>query len=213
MNFNEDKKKEDITNMFSFTAEQIAEHEKMEQEKEAREQKTIEETRKRLFYSRVPPRYRDILDPKHDNLVKSTCGIIYGGFGTGKTWEAYAVAKKLLFTGKITSFEFKTEIGLLNELKAGFNDGTFNSRVDRFKKTDLLIVDEVGKSNDSDFNKANLFEILNNRYDWMKKTILICNATEKEELYNIMPTAILDRFRECVILMDGKSLRYKGLEG
>ncbi|MCP4354464.1 MAG: ATP-binding protein, partial [Proteobacteria bacterium] len=85
---------------------------------------------------------------------------------------------------------------------------TFDSRVESFKNVDLLIVDEMGKNNDSDFNKAQIFEILNHRYDWEKKTILICNCEEKKELYEILSHAILDRFREEIILMDGVSKRY-----
>ena len=165
--------------------------------------------RSQYFYKKIPPRYSEVRDPQNKNLIDSVCSIIWGGFGTGKTWEAYAICKSMCLDGSVKTFEFVTEIGLLNELKGGFNDGTYNRRIDKFKNTDLLIVDEVGKSNDTEFNKSLLFEILNSRYDWMKQTILICNAETKEDLFEIMPTATLDRFRENIVHMAGKSKRYQ----
>ena len=81
-------------------------------------------------------------------------------------------------------------------------------KIKQYKEIDLLILDEAGKNNDSDFNKAQLFGILNHRYDWEKKTILICNAKTKEEIRELLPTATLDRFRECVVEMNGSSKRY-----
>lgn len=158
--------------------------------------------------SLIPPRYREV-GPADSALINANCSILWGGFGTGKTYSSYALGKELFLKGEIKEFRLITEIGLINDIKAGFSDGSFDSRVNRLKQIDLLIIDEVGKSNETEFNKAQLFEILNHRYNWMKRTVLICNAEQKEELFGIIPTAILDRFRENVIHMDGKSRRYR----
>lgn len=188
--------------------------EKEEAEKlkiEIKNQKIREiENRKDRFKQQIPIRYRDVektSSPISENTTNSS--IFYGGFGTGKTWKAYEMAHQLYTTLKISGFKHITEIGLLNEIKGGFSNNTFESRVNTFKEVDLLIVDEMGKNSDSDFNKAQIFEILNYRYDWEKKTILICNCEEKEELYDILSPAILDRFRERIVHFDGKSRRYK----
>ena len=156
----------------------------------------------------LPPRYRGKLkDPINDQLLDATCSIVCGDYGSGKTWESYSVARKLLELGTIKRFELITEVGLLNSLKENFD--YMASKIDHFKNMEFLIIDEAGKINDSDFNKAQLFDILNYRYDWEKKTILICNTKEKKDLFNLFPTAILDRFRECVVEMNGQSKRYK----
>ena len=156
----------------------------------------------------IPIRFREV-GPAHDQMKDAICSIIWGGFGTGKTWAAYALVKELLISGEIKSFRVLTEVGLINEIKAGFTDGTFNNRMKDLETVDLLVVDEIGKSNDTDFNKAQLFEILNNRYNWMRRTVLICNADTKDKVKEIIPTATLDRFREVVIEMSGKSRRYR----
>ena len=163
------------------------------------------------YATRIPIRYSgsDIKETEREDLINSTCSILYGGFGTGKTWTAYSLIKKLYCNLYINSYEIITEAGLLNHLKAGFSNNSFEDRMNKYKETDLLIVDEMGKSNDSDFNKAQLFEILNYRYDWMKKTVLICNCVDKSEITDILNPAITDRFRELIINMDGQSKRYK----
>ena len=169
-----------------------------------REEKKLEQ-----FYENIPPRYRNKLTkPIHSELEQSICSIVWGGFGTGKTWECYSLIKEMITSNKIKTFKLVTEIDLLNDLKDGFDDMQY--KIKRYKEIDLLILDEAGKNNDSDFNKAQLFGILNHRYDWEKKTILICNAKTKEEIRQLLPTATLDRFRECVVEMNGSSKRYRG---
>jgi len=172
--------------------------------------KQTRELRSNYFDSIIPPRYLSVgvKDSSNSKILNSDGCILFGGYGTGKTWNSYSVAKKLYIDGTIEEFKIITEIGMINELKSGFNDQTFDSKISNFKSVDLLVVDEMGKSNDTDFNKAQLFEILNHRYDWMKRTILICNAKEISELHEILSPAILDRFRECIIEMSGESKRY-----
>jgi len=175
-------------------------------EEKARYKKLVDD-RITNFDLQIPPRYRGKLkQPINKELLISICSIIWGGFGTGKTWEAYTVAKELIKHGEIKRFKLITEIDLLNDLKDGFDEMQY--KIKQYKEIDLLILDEAGKNNDSDFNKAQLFGILNHRYDWEKKTILICNAKTKEEIRELLPTATLDRFRECVVEMNGSSKRY-----
>lgn len=201
------------TERYCFDCEnkQKEEEKRKEEEKYQAEQEAKKEKRKFDFILKIPHRYEAVRFSEETNKdqIHKYCSIFYGGFGTGKTWSAYRVAYDM-FTGLyIDDFEHITEVGLLNEIKAGFSDNTFDKRVEKYKNVDLLIVDEMGKNNDSDFNKAQIFEILNYRYDWEYKTILICNCEEKKELLDILSPAILDRFRESIVHYDGKSKRYK----
>lgn len=164
--------------------------------------------RESMITTKIPPRYKNLSETEYPQIQESNCSIIWGPFGTGKTWEAYSLCKTMYLNRSIKDFQIVTEVGLINELKAGFSDGSYNNRILDFKTIDLLVVDEVGKINSTDYNKSTLFDILNYRYDWLKKTVLICNAKEKEELFDIMPPATLDRFRECIIEIGGKSRRY-----
>lgn len=159
------------------------------------------------FNEMVPSRYQFIEHEPGDKLKKSDNAILFGGFGTGKTWEAYSLIQSLFVREIVKNWQMVTELSMLNDIKSGLSDNTFDSKVEKYKSTDLLIIDEMGKANGTEFNKAQIFDILNYRYDWEKRTILICNAEEKNELYEILNPAVLDRFRSCLVHFDGKSRR------
>ena len=171
-----------------------------EQEKQAKRQHIIDG-----FDLSLPPRFRDKLTSVvNKELLIAKCSIIWGGFGVGKTWEAYTLAKDLVVSGEIKRWKVITEMDLILSLRDFDNQ---ENMMNYYKNLDLLIVDETGKSNETDYNKSLLFSVLNHRYEWELKTVLICNAKTKEEIRGLMPTAILDRFRECVIEMTGQSKR------
>lgn len=202
--------KEEMTNLLQSFQDKISVDDWRAQEEQSR----IEDDQRqlKLFNSKIPPRFRAVGELSNPVLKESTCSIVWGGFGTGKTWECYALCKELYLSREIHSFKVVTEVEMMNELKAGFSDGSFDKRVKSYQDIGLLIIDEVGKANDSDFNKSQIFEILNYRYNWMKKTVLICNAEKKEELFKVFSTpATLDRYRETVIHMSGKSRRYAAI--
>jgi len=183
------------------SVKQSGDNKKLEQEAKA-------EKRAKAFEDSLPTRYSGNLEkPKNISLVEANCSILWGGFGTGKTWEAYSVIKELVLSGTVKTYDLKTEIGIMIDLKDNFDN--MSSKIKRYQNVDILVVDEIGKNNVSDFNKSMLFEILNYRYDWMKKTILICNADSKDTVRSLLPDAILDRYRENTIEMGGKSRRYR----
>jgi len=142
---------------------------------------------KYIFADKVPPRYAMV---KVEDGPPWDTGVFWGNFGTGKTWSAYAVAKRV---GGM--FEIKTELGLINYLKAGFSEGDFEKRENYLKNLDFLAVDEFGKIPETEFNRAQMFEILNYRYDYELPTILILNCDTVEELKNLIPNDIQDRFK------------------
>ena len=176
-----------------------------DQERKERDRRAFEDN----FYNQIPPRYRAVGPPTNQDGLSGTCTMIYGGYGTGKTYEAYALCKDLYFSGSIKTFRIMTELELLSNLKEGYSSNSFGLRLKGFKDCDFLVVDEVGKNISTDFNRAYLFEILNHRYEWMKKTILICNAKNKDEIRKIVPPAVIDRYREKVIEFTGTSRRYR----
>lgn len=180
-----------------------------EKAREEQNRKAQQEARKKelaSFNDSLPPRFRNKLTTvKNKELKNCSCGIIWGDFGTGKTWECYTLIQELYVAGEIKSWDLKTEMDIIISLRDYQNQERI---IKNYKDLDILVIDETGKSNETDYNKALLFSILNHRYEWEKKTILICNAKSKDEVKLLLPTAILDRFRECVIEMKGKSLRY-----
>lgn len=59
----------------------------------------------------------------------------------------------------------------------------------------LLVIDEIGVQFGSEAEKIILFEIINERYEAMKPTILISNLSQ-QELGAYVSERIVDRMRE-----------------
>ncbi len=77
---------------------------------------------------------------------------------------------------------------------------------------DLLILDEVGVQFGSDTEKLILFDVLNERYERRRPTILMTNLT-LEEVADFLGDRIIDRLREDggeFIPFDWESHRGKG---
>ena len=162
-----------------------------------KEQETRAEERKRRILS-IPPRFRAVLDsdaPAFDS------GILWGNFGTGKTWAMYAKAVQY------KDFGLDTEFGILSYIKEGFKANDAEARIKEVKRLDFLGVDEFCKVPESDYNKAIIFEILNHRYEWQLPTLLSVNASTREQLKEIIPSALLDRYRANILEFKGRSRR------
>ncbi len=198
----EEKKKEEFqTNMLkTFTSSPAPE---ITEEKEQAITKQMPLSKK--FDNQLPSKYKALRPP---SLKIGILAIFWGNIGAGKTCEALTNARESFINREVRDWYYDTEMGLITMLKAGFNDGTFNKNYEKMKKIDFLIVDEMGKVNDSEFNNSLIFDILNYRYMWEKRTILICNAKTKEDVKNILTPAIVDRFREYDHHFDGKTQRY-----
>lgn len=168
------------------------------------EQQEVEK-KKRLngeFMSKVPTVFKKgLLDDLDNKLILNTNSIIYGLYGTGKTHTAYSLARWLYLNGKIRTYRVVREIEIINELRENSLAGN------KFAAYDFLAIDEFGKVNDTDYTKAQIFNILDSRNDWQKRTLLICNTDSIEGLRKIIPVAIGDRYKNNIVFMGGESRR------
>lgn len=101
---------------------------------------------------------------------------IEGTNGTGKTHLAAAIALQLI--GEGVPVIFKTGSDLLADIKRTFDSNTEISEyqvLDVYKKVDLLIIDDLGKEQCTDWNVSTLYNILNDRYESMRPTIITTN--------------------------------------
>ncbi len=82
--------------------------------------------------------------------------------------------------------------------------------VDQFIAPDVLILDEIGVQIGSEHEKMLLFDIINQRYEQCKSTILISNL-DQSELTAYLGDRVMDRFREtgAVVAFDWTSYRGK----
>lgn len=208
------------------------ETERKEAEKEAERRKALQEKIsmllgqsgiKRRFQQRTFPNFRcdtagrkknyDIAKEYADNFAYYNArgdGLyIEGTNGTGKTHLAAAIALQLI--GEGIPVICKTSSDLLQDIKRSFSfEGAKEHEVlDIYKKVDLLIIDDLGKEQCSDWGMSTLYSILNDRYEDMKPTIVttnyntedLANALTPKGFDNTKIVAIISRLKETSTVM------------
>ncbi len=112
------------------------------------------------------------------HLVEGSGLYIEGTFGTGKTHLAAAIALYLIEQERRVIF--KTADDLFRDVKETFDkdDGSEHKVLERYKTTDLLIIDDLGKEQATDWTTAQLYAILNDRYENQKPVIITTNFNE-----------------------------------
>lgn len=134
---------------------------------------------------------------------------IEGTNGTGKTHLAAAIALQLI--GEGIPVICKTSSDLLLDIKKSFDfEGTKEHEViGVYKKVDLLIIDDLGKEQCSDWSMSTLYSILNDRYEDMKPTIVTTNYNADQLAAALTPKgfdntkiiAIISRLKETSTVM------------
>ena len=192
--------------------------------KEKEEQQMKEQKRKNhqiqnlLKSSNIPKRYKTaIFQPKievQDRVSKyftknfkllnqSTDILLFGAIGTGKTYISCAFAIELIYKSQ-TNIKYITEYDLLSLY--------FEKRYQEFKtlkKSDILILDEIGKRVLANWQRIQLEELLSYRYNEMLPTIYITNL-EQKGFREFLGDRLADRLKENRIkrfAFDGESLR------
>lgn len=145
---------------------------------------------------------------------------IEGSNGTGKTHLAAAIALQLINEG--VPVVCKTSSDLLADIKRGFDSGeaTEYEILRAYKEADLLIVDDLGKEQCTDWSMSTLYSILNDRYEDMKPTIITTNYNTEDLMRAMTPRgyddtkirAIISRLREVsnVVTMAWADMRTGG---
>lgn len=135
-----------------------------------------------------------------DNItanMESGAGLILSGKpGTGKTHLACSVANQFLTNGG--NVLFITVTAMIRKIRETYrNDSrkTEQEAINQFRDIDLLIIDEIGVQKGSDSEEHLLFEVINERYNYFKPTILISNLNA-EQIKSFIGERALDRMRE-----------------
>lgn len=129
---------------------------------------------------------------------------IEGSYGTGKTHLAAAIA--IYLTERGYSVVMKTSFDLFEEIKRTFDDTerTEAEVVTAYKDCDLLIIDDLGKEQCTDWSMSILYSIVNDRYEAMKPMIITTNFNGKDLIKAMTPKgygsqkigAIISRLQE-----------------
>lgn len=120
---------------------------------------------------------KDYADNFQKHFTDGRCMIMSGSVGTGKTHLAIAIAKQVLAELGAT-VRYTTVSNLLSDMKATYGgDSNRNDQhvMDEMTDPNLLILDEVGTTKQSEFEMATIFDLINTRYECMFPTIVISN--------------------------------------
>lgn len=91
-----------------------------------------------------------------------------GGVGSGKTYEASAIAKSFIWAGY--SVVFTTTLSMFDAIRKSY-DSKGDAGIAKFVGADLLILDDMGKESANSWALTTLFQVLNARYDNLLPTV------------------------------------------
>lgn len=104
-----------------------------------------------------------------------------GNNGTGKTHLAVAIALHLINEG--VPVICMTSIKLLQEIRRTYDKDRNVSEyqlLETYKEVDLLVIDDLGQENSTDWALTMLYDIINDRYEKCLPTIVTTNLNEKD---------------------------------
>lgn len=185
--------------------EAIAEAERRKIQREAR--KKEQRLNNLIANSRIPKRYQDA-ELEDESLYETAFkdGLyLFGDVGTGKTTKACSIGLRAIQSGKSVLFIKAYEVSELEKEDFG-----------TLEKADLLIIDDLGSENTSEWNNTRLRMVIDKRYDSMLPVIVTSNYS-KDQLRKLLlrnvkdmtPKAIVSRLTEMTkeVKMDGEDLR------
>lgn len=198
-----------------------SEEERKVKEEETAAKRAEEESAKwfrRLEVSGIPARFRErsfdnyvVQGEGHDRVLELSrrlaediaagtaagrCAVFIGRPGTGKTHLAAAIAMRAMRAGR--SARFTTVTRLIRRIRDTYNRGsaeTESQAIEVFTAPEVLVLDEVGVQRGTEDEKMLLFDVLNDRYESRRSTILLSNLSVADvRVY--LGDRIFDRMRE-----------------
>lgn len=141
--------------------------------------------------------------------------LLLGQVGSGKTHLAAAAANRLLSRGHRVLFLVVPDF--LDELRSsfsGYNEAETGRLLEQARHTEILVLDDLGSHNLTDWTKSVLFAILNFRVNEGLTTIATSNLdiAALQELLGTRSLSRLISLCEPCLLASARDLRLRGLE-
>lgn len=131
-------------------------------------------------------------------IMRTGRGALFLGMpGTGKTHLACGIALKIMEGGEYVAL-FTTVMRAMRRVKDTWRKGSKESETQAIKALvfpHLLILDEIGVQFGSETEKNIIMDVINERYEQRKPTIMLSNL-ELEEVKAFIGERVFDRLRE-----------------
>lgn len=199
---------------YAMRDEEIAEMERNQQEREKRER----------YKKAVPERYwhesletyvidtderKEALEQSRRYLEAVKCGkfctlILLGNVGTGKTHLACGIVREY---GGL----YRLAPNIVEEIRRAKSftaKDTEADILDGYGRAKLLVIDEIGRGVAGTDEQYMLYQIINERYNRRKPTVLISNQTKRDFL-NYIGIAAADRLTESAKTVEFKGQSYR----
>lgn len=131
-----------------------------------------------------------------ETLKNGVCLTLLGTPGTGKTHLACAYANAVISQGYTALFASVSKV--IRSVRSSwgtFGTGSEESAYSNFVDVDLLILDEVGVQAGSENEQQIIFNIINERYNAVKPTVIISNK-DREGVKKYLGERVWDRLKE-----------------
>lgn len=132
-----------------------------------------------------------------DDVLESGKSLIFiGGVGAGKTHISVGIAQEFIKRGK--SVKFSRAVKIVRRIRDSWrkeSKETEEEAIMQFASPDLLIMDEVGVQYGTEAEQLLIFEVMNERYERRKPTILLSNL-DKNGVEKYIGARAFDRLKE-----------------
>ena len=133
---------------------------------------------------------------------------LHGTQGTGKTFMATAMLQAWALSGK-TGARWTTSPGMLAEIRSTYHPQAKHQEmevIEKYALAPLLLIDDIGAEKITDWSVPAQYQIISDRVNWNRKTIITSNLSLDEIAeWNPRIASRLSGFR--VIEMTGEDRR------
>lgn len=101
--------------------------------------------------------------------------LLMGGYGTGKTHLAAAIANEVVSLGVETLFLTVPDLLDWLRMSYGSQETTYESRFEEIRNIRFLVLDDLGTQNATPWAREKLYQIINHRYTQRLPTLITTN--------------------------------------